>query len=42
LADIKGDVSGVTQPGKEYPKVAERVTLMHLDDFKFQGFPATF
>ncbi|MDO7597942.1 MAG: DUF853 domain-containing protein [Pseudomonadota bacterium] len=42
LADIKGDVSGVTQPGKEHPKVAERVTLMHLDDFKFQGFPATF
>jgi len=42
LADIKGDVSGVTQPGKEHPKVAERVALMHLDDFKFQGFPATF
>lgn len=42
LADIKGDVSGVTQPGKEHPKVAERVALMHLDEFKFQGFPATF
>ena len=42
LADIKGDVSGVTQPGKEHPKVAERVEIMHLDDFKFQGFPATF
>lgn len=42
LADIKGDVSGITQPGKEHPKVAERVVLMHLDDFKFQGFPATF
>jgi DNA helicase HerA-like ATPase len=42
LADIKGDVLGVTQPGKEHPKVAERVTLMHLDDFKSQGFPSTF
>jgi len=42
LADIKGDVSGVTQPGKAHPKVAERVVLMNLDDFKFQGFPATF
>ena len=42
LADIKGDVSGVTQPGREHPKVAERVEIMHLDDFKFQGFPATF
>ncbi len=42
LADIKGDVSGVTQPGREHPKVAERVEIMHLDDFKFQSFPATF
>ncbi|MFW5425929.1 MAG: helicase HerA-like domain-containing protein, partial [Methylophagaceae bacterium] len=42
LADIKGDVSGVTQPGREHPKVAERVEIMHLDDFSFQGFPATF
>ena len=42
LADIKGDVSGITQPGKEHPKVAERVEIMHLDDFNFQGFPATF
>jgi len=42
LADIKGDVSGVTQPGREHPKVAERVEIMHLDDFSFQGFPAIF
>jgi len=42
LADIKGDVSGVTQPGKAHPKVAERVEIMHLDDFSFQAFPATF
>jgi len=42
LADIKGDVSGITQPGKQHPKVAERVEIMHLDDFSFQGFPATF
>ncbi|MDB2705303.1 DUF853 domain-containing protein [Pseudomonadota bacterium] len=42
LADIKGDVSGVTQPGKPHPKVAERVEIMQLDDFEFEGFPATF
>jgi len=42
LADIKGDVSGITQPGKEHPKVAERVEIMHLDDFSFQSFSATF
>ena len=42
LVDVKGDVSGITQAGKEHPKVVERVEIMHLDDFKFQGFPATF
>lgn len=42
LADIKGDVSGVSMPGKTHPKVSERVELMQLDDFAFQGFPVTF
>ncbi len=42
LADIKGDVSGVSMPGKTHPKVTERVELMQLDDFAFQGFPVTF
>ncbi len=42
LVDAKGDVSGITQPGKEHPKVAERVEIMSLDDFAFQAFPGTF
>jgi len=42
LADVKGDVSGVSQPGKPHPKVAERVEIMHLDDFDFEAFPVTF
>ena len=42
LADVKGDVSGVSQPGKPHPKVAERVEIMSLDDFAFEGFPVTF
>lgn len=42
LADIKGDVSGVSMAGKTHPKVTERVELMHLDEFRFQGFPVTF
>ena len=42
LADVKGDVSGVSQPGKPHPKVAERVEIMSLDSFSFTGFPVTF
>ncbi len=42
LADVKGDVSGISQPGKPHPKVSERVELMSLTDFAFTGFPVTF
>ena len=42
LADVKGDVSGVSQPGKEHPKVSERVEIMELTEFAFEGFPVTF
>jgi len=41
-ADIKGDLSGISQPGKTHPKITERVNLMQLDDFQFLGFPTTF
>ena len=41
-ADIKGDLSGISQPGKPHPKISERVTLMQLEDFQFTGFPTTF
>lgn len=40
-ADIKGDLSGVSQPGRAHPKISERVALMHLSDFAFQRFPVT-
>jgi len=40
-ADIKGDLSGVSQAGKTHPKITERVELMQLTDFAFQGFPVT-
>ncbi|MCB2426469.1 helicase HerA-like C-terminal domain-containing protein [Methylophaga pinxianii] len=40
-ADIKGDLSGISQPGKPHPKISERVTLMQLEDFQFSGFPTT-
>jgi len=42
LADVKGDLSGLSQPGKPHPKVQERLDHMPLDDFSFKGFPVTF
>lgn len=42
MADVKGDLSGVSQPGRDNPKVSERVQLLKLKDFAFQGFPVTY
>jgi len=42
LADVKGDLSGLSQPGKSHPNVQERLDRMPLDDFTFKGFPVTF
>src|SRR5215475_3228897 len=39
-ADVKGDLSGISLPGKENPKLAERVKKLQLSDFSFAGNPA--
>ena len=41
-ADIKGDLSGISQPGVDNPKIAARVKKMKLTDFSFSGCPVTF
>jgi DNA helicase HerA-like ATPase len=41
-ADVKGDLSGISQPGKDSPKIAARVKEMKLTDFAFGGCPVTF
>jgi len=41
-ADVKGDLSGISQPGKDNPKVAERIKKLNLENFKFAGCPVTF
>jgi DNA double-strand break repair helicase HerA and related ATPase len=41
-ADVKGDLSGISQPGKESPKLAERIKKLKLGDFAYSGCPATF
>jgi DNA helicase HerA-like ATPase len=42
LADVKGDLSGMSQAGGENTKVADRIKLLGLEDFKFAGFPVAF
>jgi uncharacterized protein len=41
-ADVKGDLSGISQPGKDNPKIADRVKKLKLADFSFAGSPVTF
>ena len=31
MADVKGDLTGISQPGKDNPKVAERAKLLKLE-----------
>lgn len=40
-ADVKGDLSGISQAGTESAKIAERVKQLKLADFAFAGCPAT-
>jgi DNA helicase HerA-like ATPase len=42
MADVKGDLSGISQPGAEKPSVMQRVQSLGLTDFKFAGSPVTF
>ena len=41
-ADVKGDLSGICQPGTATPKVAERIKQLGLKDAPFSGSPVTF
>jgi DNA helicase HerA-like ATPase len=39
LADIKGDLAGISQAGGDNPKIAERAALLGLDKPIFEGSP---
>ena len=41
-ADVKGDLSGISQPGKANPKVAARIQQLKLTEFSFAPCPVTF
>jgi DNA helicase HerA-like ATPase len=42
MSDVKGDLSGLSQPGAGSPKLVERVKQIGVDLPAFTGFPTTF
>ena len=42
LADVKGDISGISQPGKSHPKVNERLQALGLPVDQWRGCPTVF
>jgi len=42
MSDVKGDLSGISKPGKEHPKITERINTIGITDFNFNGNPVTF
>ena len=42
LADVKGDLAGVSQPGSPSPRIQERIDRLKLDGFSFSGNPVAF
>ena len=42
MADVKGDLAGMSQAGSATPKVQERIRQLKMDGFKFGGCPVAF
>jgi DNA helicase HerA-like ATPase len=42
VADVKGDLSGVSQPGTENPKIAARLKRLGFEGFEFEPCPVVF
>ncbi len=42
MADVKGDLSGITQSGLPHPKIDERVAKIGISDFALGATPAIF
>src|SRR5687767_14039427 len=42
MADVKGDLAGISQPGKPTEKVKQRIDELKLEDFAFEACPVTF
>jgi DNA helicase HerA-like ATPase len=42
LADVKGDLSGISQAGEPNPKVDERVAKIGIENYRQRGYPVAF
>jgi len=42
MADVKGDLSGLSRPGTPKPKITERIEKLKLEGFTFEGCPVAF
>ena len=42
MADVKGDLSGISQAGGDNPKIQERIKQLGLGDFQFNACPVCF
>jgi DNA helicase HerA-like ATPase len=42
LADVKGDLSGISQAGQATPKLQERLSQLGIANLKFRGYPAIY
>ncbi len=42
MADVKGDLAGVSQAGVANPRIQERIEKLKLGDYPFEGSPVTF
>ncbi|HBX72071.1 MAG TPA: ATP-binding protein, partial [Halieaceae bacterium] len=42
MADVKGDLSGISQAGTPHPKVDERNQRIGITDYQQRGFPVAF
>jgi hypothetical protein len=42
MSDVKGDLSGLSQPGAMNPKFKARIDMLALGEFSFSGCPVTF
>lgn len=42
MADVKGDLSGMSKAGKPHPKVDERVSAIKIEDYQARPYPIVF
>src|SRR5262245_21137490 len=42
MADVKGDLAGLSRPGEAKPKIQERLTALGIADHQYRAFPAIF